>query len=277
MPPPRVKACHDSTYILEFDEVESTQVELRSRRQSGEIGLIGVRADFQRNGYGRRGSSWHAPRGCSLLISYLDPVEPAQSEATGMLALCGGIAVAEATCQVTGLQPGLRWPNDVVVADRKLAGVLAETFTVRDRGCAPTTMAAIGIGVNVNVAAWPGPLARVATSLLEQTGRPWDISTLESAIRRALHRQLSELARACPGKTVERWRSLDVSAGGAYRFDHEGGSHVGAACGIADDGRLIVRTPAGSEVAVLSATHVQWPAPGEREDQPPIQRPPHTR
>src|SRR5690242_14315739 len=109
---------------IELDTVGSTQDELRALAAAGAPAFTSVRAEEQTAGRGRRGRRWTAPHGSSLLCSILlRPV--GRPEGLGALSLVGGIAVCQAvaTC---GVEPRLRWPNDVLVGGRKLAGVLPE-------------------------------------------------------------------------------------------------------------------------------------------------------
>jgi BirA family transcriptional regulator, biotin operon repressor / biotin---[acetyl-CoA-carboxylase] ligase len=144
----------------------STQLLLDADAPEGAL----VTADEQTAGRGRLGRSWHAPAGTSLLCSLqLRPPVPSERlpELTGVAAR----ACAAAVAAVAGLDAQVKFPNDVLVGGRKLAGVLAEARESR---------VVLGIGVNVNLA--PGELPREvdlpATSLLAETGRRHDRAEL---------------------------------------------------------------------------------------------------
>jgi BirA family biotin operon repressor/biotin-[acetyl-CoA-carboxylase] ligase len=144
----------------------STQLLLRPEAPEGAL----VVADEQTAGRGRLGRRWLAPAGTSLLCSLqLRPAIPSQSlpELTGVAArVC-----AEAIATLTGLEPELKFPNDVLVGERKVAGVLAEAREER---------VVLGMGVNVNVPAarLPQEVDRPATSLLVETGSEVDRAEL---------------------------------------------------------------------------------------------------
>ena len=124
-----------------------------------------VVAEHQRGGRGRHGRTWDAPPGQSLLLTVvLRPDLP--SDRVGLIPLAAGLAVAEAT-EAFGVAAEVKWPNDVRVEGRKLAGVLAETTWSRGSACV-----LLGVGMNVAQGAFPPPLDRTATSLRLETGQP---------------------------------------------------------------------------------------------------------
>jgi BirA family biotin operon repressor/biotin-[acetyl-CoA-carboxylase] ligase len=205
----------------------------------GDQSIIGVRADYQSNGRGRRGAAWIAPPKSCLLITYLlrstGPPDPAQ------LAFAAGVAVADSIHAVTGLNPGLKWPNDILLGGRKTAGVLIE---------AHGSDALVGVGLNVNVESFPPDLAAIASSLRIQTGRSWPLDEIESDLRT----RFFELQSAPWESVISRWRSYDQTVGRAYRAAIDGVEWLATALGVSDSGALLVQTPSGDVVPVLSAT-----------------------
>ena len=146
-------------------------------------GAVAV-ADEQTEGRGRLGRQWLAPTGTSLLVSVLlrPDVEPARLPE---LSLVAGDAVAEAIAELTGLEPQLKFPNDVLVGGRKVAGILAEASEGR---------VVLGIGVNVSQSAGqlPAEPRTPATSLLLETGREVDRAELLVALLDHLERRYDE-------------------------------------------------------------------------------------
>ena len=154
---------HDYTYV---ESTASTQLMLAADATEGTV----VVADEQIEGRGRLGRRWFAPPGASLLCSVqLRPTVPGERlpELTGVAAR----ACAEAIAALTGLEPELKFPNDLLVEGRKVAGILAEAREGR---------IVLGIGVNVNLSEeeLPGEVDRPATSLLVETGRELDRAEL---------------------------------------------------------------------------------------------------
>ena len=133
--------------VVCFDEVSSTNdVALAAARQADADGLV-VLAERQRAGRGRHGRQWVSPAGSGILMSVLLMDSPGRSGASDAVTIAAGLATAEAIERATGLSCGLKWPNDVLLEDGKVAGVLVETRT--GPGARVTV---IGIGVNVNAA-----------------------------------------------------------------------------------------------------------------------------
>jgi len=142
-------------------------------------GTIGV-AEEQSEGRGRLGRSWHAPPRTSVLVSVLlrPKVDPARLPE---LSLIAGGAVAEAIAEVTGIEPAIKFPNDVLIRGRKVAGILAEASDGR---------VVLGIGVNANQAEEQLPVGTQVppTSLRLETGEPVDRAKLLAAILAQLER-----------------------------------------------------------------------------------------
>lgn len=253
---PRIRQMEDGTYLLEFERVDSTQLEARRRRQRGEVKLLGVRADYQTAGHGRRGAMWYAPPREALLVTYLADGIGSDASSQALLAMAAGIAVARAIRDITALEASVRWPNDILVGDRKVGGVVIEMFPAVNQGGVRTMVAAIGIGVNVNVATWPDHLSRTATSLYQASARLWPIEAVEASVRTALWPLVRRISRGDRAKVLELWRRWDSTAGVRYEYPTVGGSEVGVAAAVTDKGELVLRLPNGREITVVQARHV---------------------
>lgn len=153
-----------------LERCESTQRELGADAPEGAVAV----AEEQTAGRGRLGRRWLAPARTSILVSVnLRPTVP--SERLPELSLVAGRAAADAIAEVAGIDPELKFPNDVLIGGRKVAGVLAEARDGR---------VVLGIGVNVNVARaeLPGDVDTPATSLLVESGRRVDRAHLLAAL-----------------------------------------------------------------------------------------------
>lgn len=225
--------------LLEFESVPSTMDIARLALAANDRTVIGVRADHQSKGRGRRGAAWLAQPKTCLLITYLlrsdRPPDPAR------LAFAAGVAVAETIEATTGLVPGLKWPNDVLLDGRKAAGVLIE---------AHGSDSLVGIGLNVNIESFPPYLADIATSLRIESGRPWSLNGIEESLRA----RLFELRQAPWEAILSRWHQYDQTAGRTYLAVIDGAEQLATAVGISDSGALLVQTQEGGIVPVLSAT-----------------------
>jgi BirA family biotin operon repressor/biotin-[acetyl-CoA-carboxylase] ligase len=140
---------------LALESVTSTMDIIHELAREGAPAGTVVLADEQVAGRGRQGRSWHSPRGAGIWLGYL--MRPERSTESGVLALRVGLAVVESLA-TQGITAQIKWPNDVLVEDRKAAGVLCEARWAADR----LTWVAVGVGINVR-----GPLPReIATTAI---------------------------------------------------------------------------------------------------------------
>lgn len=201
-------------------------------------------ADHQTAGRGRLGRVWTAPPGSSLLVSVLlRPDVPAGSSSLVTMAL--GLAAAEAVEQLTGLRPGLKWPNDLVVAvdgvERKLAGILAERAD---------DAVVVGLGLNVDwppVTEIPADLAARLVALNHLTGAAVDRADLLVALLRSFDRRYGDLA-AADGRAgvLAEYRDASSTLGRRVRIERPEGDLEGRADDVTDEGRLVLTTDDGA-------------------------------
>lgn len=246
--------------VRRFGTLPSTNGYLLAEARAGApAGVVAV-ADHQSAGRGRMGRSWEAPPGASLLVSVLlRPTAPL----TGLFACSAavGLSGADACGRVAGVVPGLKWPNDLVVADRKLAGVLAESDVAAPGGRPGSVAVVVGLGLNVD---WPGPDPRSSTSLVAEAGR----SVRRDALLDALLSALMPRVAALDGEegrlaTVAELRRRCVTLGRRVRVEQgvNGGPIEGTAVDLAPDGRLVVDVGGRPlEVAAADVVHLR-PAP----------------
>jgi BirA family biotin operon repressor/biotin-[acetyl-CoA-carboxylase] ligase len=215
-------------------ETDSTNRVVAERAALGAPEGLVVTADVQTAGRGRLDRTWDAAAGSSLLVSVLlRPDLP--PDRWHLLTAAAGLAAVEACVQAGGFRPELKWPNDLLVDDRKLAGVLAET-----------SAGAVVVGMGLNVHAAP-PGAAWAD---EAAGRVVDRSDLLGAWLAALDRRLDDWPALAAA-----YRSECATVGRRVVVEQPGGRIEGVAEGIDDAGRLIVR-PDGGDVVAVSAGDV---------------------
>jgi BirA family biotin operon repressor/biotin-[acetyl-CoA-carboxylase] ligase len=216
---------------LDVESCESTQALVDTSLSEGAL----VVADHQTAGRGRLGRTWEAPPGAAILCSLL--LKPPPGRHAPELSLVAGVAVADMLERATGLSVQIKWPNDVMLRRRKVAGCLAEG---RDGAVV------LGIGVNVNQAS--DELPENAGSLRTLTGREWDREELLASLLDDLGRRYSE------------WRAggLDAVYEGLAPRDFLRGRRVsvngtsGVASKIDRDGRLEIEVGHGERVTVES-------------------------
>lgn len=207
----------------------STNDDLRRLAEEGAKDGLVLLALRQTAGRGRRGAAWFSPPGESLAFSVL--LRPAEPKALWpRLALCAGLAVAEAI-ESFGPAAGIKWPNDVWIAGRKVAGILVE---------AGTGHVVIGIGLNVGARQFPDEIANLATSLRIETGIDPPVEDVLSAVirRLAIHRKHLD---ASFSTTLDAVRSRCVLSGHEVSFLTAAGPRSGIVEGIAPGGELLVR------------------------------------
>lgn len=241
-----------------LQSIDSTNRALAEQAAAGVAEGAVIVAEQQTAGRGRLGRTWHSPPGFNLYFSVL--LRPAVEMALlPTLPLMTGCALARAVRKLApGLPVEVKWPNDLLVRGRKLAGVLCE-MTAEANGAASV---AVGIGLNVNlqVRHLPQELKKVATSLAIEASRTFDradvltelLAQLESAYRRWLRDGLADC--------MADLSAFDALQGQTVRIVHSHSEIVGTAAGIDSDGTLRVRLPDGRVVHVHSGdAHVRQP------------------
>ena len=219
--------------LVKLDRVSSTMEVAWQLVDAGAASWTVVRAEEQTSGRGRLGRRWISPRGglwFSIIIRGFDvPDEPQLAS----IAAC--VAVAKALEELYGVKPLLKWPNDVMVGGKKIAGVLVEA---RARGRVLEALV-IGVGVNANVDSRAlKDQGLGATSLLEILGRPVDLDELLAEIVVGLKRLLRSSRRAI----VEEYRARLGTLGKPVRVVLATGEVEGVAVDLLDDGSLVVES-----------------------------------
>lgn len=225
---------------IEYHEViDSTQRRARELAAASATRGIVV-ADEQRSGQGTHGRSWLAAAGTSLLASWI--VRPAPF-APALFAALAGVAIARALASLGREGARLKWPNDVELDGRKVAGALAHATSDGSGG-----VLVLGVGINVHqrAADLPAEIAAIATSLA-MTGAAVDRLALLARLTRELDRLEDPAERAA---AMEEWRSRSTLLGRGVQVTLEDRSFAGTATAIDDEGALLVHTATGIERVV---------------------------
>jgi len=286
--------------ICRFEEIDSTNRYLADEARAGApSGLVAV-ASHQTAGRGRLGRRWEAPPRTNLLMSVLlRPaavlLRPAANDdwaaSSHALTIAFALGAADACRQVASVDPGLKWPNDLVVDDLKLAGILAEAVlpptgvaVAPDSRLSGGPAVVVGLGLNAN---WPsradaetaptpdqplratslGATSLGATSLARLSGAPVDIDLLLTVVLEHLDRRISDLIGPptsdssrldLTGQTeaqkqqMTEYRSRCATLGRAVRVEEIGGTFTAEAIDITDEGHLVVATSAGRRVVTTA-------------------------
>lgn len=234
-------------YFPETDSTNDVAIDLARR---GEPEGAVVYTEFQRRGRGRRERDWNSPRGRDLLFSLL--LRPPGSARDALpLALAASVAVSDALGSALETPVGVKWPNDVVHAGRKLAGILCEA----GEGSAGRHVV-VGIGVNVNSgpADLPQDLRATAVSCRTIAGAPLDRAALFASLLEALETIYGRFRAGGFAVLREEYEHRLAWAGRRVAFDREGREETGRVTGVADDGALRVQSDGGPEVLLYGET-----------------------
>ena len=222
--------------IRELAEIDSTNGHLLELARAGAPEGVVVVADLQRQGRGRQGRRWEARPGRGLLVSVLLRPRGLDPERRFLATAALSLAAADACAAVAGVMPSVKWPNGLMVDDRKLAGILAQ---------ADGDAIVAGIGINVSWA------PDGAVSLAAASGRPVDRGELLAALLCGLEEwcdRWDEVALAYPRRCA--------TVGRRVRVELAARSLVGVAQGVDDRGWLRVAVEGGGEVVAVSAGDV---------------------
>ena len=207
-------------------------------------------AEAQTFGRGRLGREWFSPLGAGLYVSIV--LRP-DGDPSALLTLAAGVALAEGVQNSTGLPTEIKWPNDLLVGGRKLAGILTEATAQGDG----IRFIILGFGVNLRPAAYPPELAGMVTSIEAEIDRQADRAAIFSEILAALWARYDDLQQRKFDAILSAWRRRAFSVQGSLvEWDAKDGVRRGRAEGIDDTGALIVRAD-GIRERVIAGT-VRW-------------------
>jgi BirA family transcriptional regulator, biotin operon repressor / biotin---[acetyl-CoA-carboxylase] ligase len=224
--------------VLFFSEIDSTNREAHDRAEKGAREGTVVIADSQSRGKGRRGRSWESPSGSNLYLSIiLRPLIP--PPAAPQITLLAGIAAARALSGVSGLECRIKWPNDILLRGRKLAGILAEMEGKDSK----VRFIILGVGVNVN---WrredfPDDLRQTATSLRAETGKEISRAAVAAGLLHELEEEyVSFLREGFSARIREEWSRLSWVLGKPVTLSLPEATISGRALGLDPEGALLV-------------------------------------
>jgi len=229
-------------------EVDSTNEEARRLARAGAGHFEAVVADVQTAGRGRRGRSWIGLSGQNLFLSVILRPDMPAARAPRLVAVCA-VAVAEAL-RSFGADARIKWPNDVVVHGRKLAGILTELSAMGSR----IAFVVLGVGLNVNLAPsqLPEELRDNATSLLRERGREVEREALVAELLESLEAHFSRHEREGFEKIRERYRELSATIGRRVRLVEAERQVEGVAVDVDETGALLFRHDGGVIERVLT-------------------------
>lgn len=240
------------TQIDVLADTPSTNAVVAAAAADGQAEGLVVAAEHQSSGRGRLGRTWTTPPRSALLMSALLRPTTVDAARWPWLGLLVPLAVAAAVRAVAEVPAQVKWPNDVLVEDRKLSGILLERID------GPAVVVGIGLNVTLRESEKPHP---AATSLALEQAATTDRATVMAAVLRELASRYQSWVNAAgsPDVVLPEYRALSATLGQKVRVELPDGTFLeGTARDLADDGRLIVDSPDGPRpLAAGDVTHLR--------------------
>jgi len=233
-----------------FASVDTT---MRLAHERAEVGAAEghlISADEQTSGRGRLGREWVSRPGDGLYFSLLlrPPVSPARALT---LTLACGLGVARGVGRTCGVKCDLRWPNDVMIGEKKLAGILVESAAEE----AKLKHVVVGVGLNINQEEMPPDLTEIGTSLRIETGCEWARDLVLQSVLEELDRYYRLfLERGAPAVIEAFARASSYAKGKAVRIEGAGPEIEGTTAGLNAEGMLLLRTADGEISPVVAGS-----------------------
>lgn len=260
------KALGQTLYL--YQDLPSTNREACSLAQQGAAHGTLIVAEHQSGGYGRHGRAWFSPPGfniyCSILVRGKSQILPL-AQWLSWIPLVTALAVTEAAHQVAAVSLALKWPNDLLLQDRKVGGILCEsTLTTPDK---PTVIIGIGLNVNITPQAFPEDLRPTAASLIEAAPQPIDRNRLLAQLLWELEQCLDTLQSHGPTQLRQAYMARCATLGRQVKILFANDQQIlGTAETLSADGALQVRprvtspraqSPALIEVHAADVIHLR--------------------
>jgi BirA family biotin operon repressor/biotin-[acetyl-CoA-carboxylase] ligase len=241
-----------------LDTVDSTNSFAKKLAYKGCSNGTVVTAERQTSGRGRLGRAWHSPDGAGIWMSIVLRTSMPPGHIQG-ITLAASVAVVNAVNSIKGVKAGIKWPNDIILGDKKVCGILTEMSC----GIDGENFAVTGIGINVSQSqgSFTGELEGKAVSLasyLQQYAKgnaePVKIkrSNLIIEVLLQFEQVLSENGNINMAKVIEEWKEHSVTLGKEVRVISPKGEYTGTAEDITPDGRLVLKRSDGSMNEILS-------------------------
>jgi BirA family biotin operon repressor/biotin-[acetyl-CoA-carboxylase] ligase len=231
-----------------FDKIDSTNNYAKELALDGaEEGTI-VLSDEQTGGRGRLGRPWMSPPGSSISMSIILKPSINPSEAAKITEITAA-AVTIAINNATGLDVGIKWPNDIILNNKKVCGILTEMSAELDN----INYVIIGIGINVNIDEFPEDIAKVATSLKKVKGKYISRKNLVINIVKEFEKLYYNFINTGSLKrTIGICREKSVTLGKTVKIITKNGEIIAKALDITEDGKLVIKKDDGQIINIIS-------------------------
>jgi BirA family biotin operon repressor/biotin-[acetyl-CoA-carboxylase] ligase len=229
--------------IYLYETIDSTNTIASELAEKGKAEGTVVIADSQVRGKGRLGRSWVSPPGVNVYMSIVFRPDMKPKDAT-LLTIMASVACTIALRRVTGLHITIKWPNDLMVSEKKLGGILTETRVDSKR----IEYAVTGIGINVNMEldALPDVVKKVAASIRMETGKLFSRIKIIQEVLNEINHWYNILKEKGHSKITSQWKQLTSTLGRKVEVVTGSETLKGLAESITGDGMLVLRLPSGA-------------------------------
>lgn len=232
-----------------YREIDSTNNRARDLASKGYPEGTVVAAEMQTDGRGRRGRNWYSPDSQGIYVSLiLRPVLPMKE--ISRISLLVAVAVAETLENELNLEARIKWPNDILIDNKKICGILSEAVTDTDG----IEYIVIGIGININnqLQEFPDDFRTVPTSARAENKQPCSRIKILQGLLANFEQHYFNLLNGNFTETLEKGRSLSLAIGQKLRLDTINGFIEGQAIDIDDNGFLLLRDQSGIIHTIMS-------------------------
>lgn len=248
------------TNVVYYHETDSTNTRAKQAAEDGEKSGTLFITECQTGGRGRRGRTWESPAGSGIWMSFLLRPEIKPFDAS-MLTIVAAMGMKDAIEEIIGAGAGqggihckIKWPNDIVLGDRKICGMLTEMSAETDW----INYVVIGIGVNVNTTEFDDSIKDTASSILLQTGSSVKRSDVVVAFARHFSRYYDEFLKECNlSGLADDYNKALINVGRDVKIVERDGSFVAKAVGIDETGSLIVEKDGDTKRIVAGEVSVR--------------------
>ncbi|MDH5761453.1 MAG: biotin--[acetyl-CoA-carboxylase] ligase [Nitrospinota bacterium] len=237
---------HVGREIITYTTVESTNDLAKELVTAWDKEGTVILADCQTQGKGRSGRTWYSEENVGIYLSVL--LKPGLApEQIAPITLIAGVALTQALNEFSRTRPVLKWPNDILLNGKKVAGILTENH--KEDGHSGIIL---GIGINVNHTRFPISLQHIATSLAMENGESFERPPLIAAFLNHLDREYSGFLEEGPSHAALQWNQHSEMFGKHISLKQGTETYSGTAMKLDDEGRLVILLDSGEEMAFVA-------------------------
>lgn len=234
-----------------LDETDSTNIDAKQYAHKGAPHGTVIVADMQTAGRGRKGKTWQSPAGKAIYMTIL--LRPDFSpDKVSMLTLVMGLSVAQAVAEIPGLNPGIKWPNDIVIDQKKICGILTEMEVQAE----DASYVVVGVGINVNNSSpdeFPEEIRQTATSLKIASGASYSRAALIGRVLYYFEKNYDTFVSSLDlSGLMEDYHKYLLNKDAEVKVLDPKGPYIGIARGINEAGELLVEKENGEVISVYA-------------------------